>query len=52
MVRNNKIQGLKAISIVLIILWHLNSIFPGWLHSTGDKGVEFFFLNFRLFNCK
>lgn len=40
----NKIQGLRGISIILIVLWHLNSIFPGSLPKTGDKGVEFFFL--------
>lgn len=38
------IQGLRGYSIVLIVLWHLNDIFPNCLPSTGDKGVEFFFL--------
>lgn len=38
------IQGLRGYAIILIVLWHLNSIFPQNLPSTGDKGVEFFFL--------
>lgn len=38
------IQGLRGYSIILIVLWHLNYIFPNCLPSTGDKGVEFFFL--------
>lgn len=42
--RDSRIQGLRGISILLIVLWHLNSIFPNNLPSTGDKGVEFFFL--------
>lgn len=38
------IQGLRGYSIILIVMWHLNYIFPDCLPSTGDKGVEFFFL--------
>lgn len=38
------IQGLRGYAIILIVLWHLNYIFPNCLPATGDKGVEFFFL--------
>ena len=31
-------------AIILIVLWHLNSIFPCCLPAFGDRGVEFFFL--------
>lgn len=38
------IQGIRGIAILMIVLWHLNSIFPGNLPALGDRGVEFFFL--------
>ena len=31
-------------AIILIVLWHLNSVFPNCLPAFGDRGVEFFFL--------
>jgi|GEM_PF-3191098 peptidoglycan/LPS O-acetylase OafA/YrhL len=38
------IQGIRGIAIFLIVLWHLNSVFPNCLPAFGDRGVEFFFL--------
>lgn len=38
------IQGIRGGAIILIVLWHLNSIFPSCLPAFGDRGVEFFFL--------
>ena len=38
------IQGIRGGAIILIVLWHLNSIFPCCLPAFGDRGVEFFFL--------
>lgn len=38
------IQGIRGWAIILIVLWHLNSIFPGDLPAFGDRGVEFFLL--------
>lgn len=38
------IQGIRGYAITMIVLWHLNSIFPGNLSAFGDRGVEFFFL--------
>ena len=38
------IQGIRGYAITMIVLWHLNSIFPGNLPAFGDRGVEFFFL--------
>lgn len=40
----NSLQGLRGWSITLIVLWHLDSVFPNCLPKTGDKGVEFFLL--------
>lgn len=31
-------------AIILIVLWHLNSVFSNCLPAFGDRGVEFFFL--------
>ena len=31
-------------AIILIVLWHLNSVFQNCLPAFGDRGVEFFFL--------
>lgn len=38
------IQGIRGLAIILIVLWHLNSVFPNCLPAFGDRGVEFFFL--------
>lgn len=38
------IQGIRGLAIFLIVLWHLNSVFPNCLPAFGDRGVEFFFL--------
>ena len=38
------IQGIRGVAIILIVLWHLNSVFPNCLPAFGDRGVEFFFL--------
>lgn len=38
------IQGIRGYAIMMVVLWHLNSIFPGNLPAFGDRGVEFFFL--------
>lgn len=38
------IQGLRGWAIILIVLWHMNEIFPQCLPSTGGRGAEFFFL--------
>ena len=38
------IQGLRGWAIGLIVLWHMNEIFPQCLPSTGGRGAEFFFL--------
>ena len=39
------IQGIRGGgAIILIVLWHLNSVFPNCLPAFGDRGVEFFFL--------
>ena len=38
------IQGIRGVAISLIVLWHLNSVFPNCLPAFGDRGVEFFFL--------
>ena len=40
----NVVQGLRGLAILLIVLWHLNDIFPGNLPKTGDRGVEIFLL--------
>lgn len=37
------IQGIRGLAIILIVLWHLNSVFPNCLPAFGDRGVEFFF---------
>jgi len=36
------LQGLRGWAILMIVLWHLNSIFPRTLPKLGDRGVEFF----------
>lgn len=38
------VQGLRGWAISLIVLWHMNEIFPQCLPSTGGRGAEFFFL--------
>lgn len=38
------IQGIRGGAIILIVLWHLNSVFPNCLPAFGDRGVELFFL--------
>ncbi|MCC8050512.1 MAG: acyltransferase family protein [Clostridiales bacterium] len=38
------IQGFRGISIILIVLWHLNYIWPKSLPEIGNIGVEYFFL--------
>lgn len=38
------IQGLRGVAIILIVLWHLNSVFPKILPPLGDRGVEFFLI--------
>ena len=38
------IQGLRGVAIILIVLWHLNSLFPLILPPLGDRGVEFFLI--------
>ena len=38
------IQGIRGLAISLIVLWHLNLVFPNCLPAFGDRGVEFFFL--------
>ena len=30
--------------MLMIVLWHLNSLYPGTLPKLGDRGVEFFLL--------
>lgn len=42
--RRNDIQGLRGWAILLIVLWHMNPIFPTCLPPTGGRGAEFFFL--------
>lgn len=32
------IQGIRGIAIFLIVLWHLNSVFPNCLPAFGDRG--------------
>ena len=38
------LQGLRGWAILMIVLWHLNSLYPGTLPKLGDRGVEFFLL--------
>ena len=38
------IQGLRGWAILMVVLWHLNPLFPGNLPALGDRGVEFFLL--------
>ena len=38
------LQGLRGWAILMIVLWHLNSLYPGNLPKLGDRGVEFFLL--------
>lgn len=43
------IQGIRGIAIFLIVLWHLNSVFPNCLPAFGDRrGWNSFFL-YRVF---
>ena len=38
------LQGLRGWAMLMIVLWHLNSLYPGTLPKLGDRGVEFFLL--------
>ena len=38
------LQGLRGWAVLMVVLWHLNSLFPGNLPKLGDRGVEFFLL--------
>ena len=38
------LQGLRGWAILMIVLWHLNTLYPGTLPKLGDRGVEFFLL--------
>ena len=38
------LQGLRGWAILMVVLWHLNSLYPGTLPKLGDRGVEFFLL--------
>ena len=42
--RIRTLQGLRGWAILMIVLWHLNTIFPRTLPKLGDRGVEFFLL--------
>ena len=38
------LQGLRGWAILMVVLWHLNTLYPGTLPKLGDRGVEFFLL--------
>lgn len=44
------IQGIRGLAISLIVLWHLNSVFPNCLPAFGDRGGGILFSSFWLIN--
>ena len=44
MLRIKSLQGLRGWAILMIVLWHLNPLFPGNLPKLGNLGVEFFLM--------
>lgn len=42
--RIESLQGLRGWAILLVVLWHLNPLFPGSLPRLGNVGVDFFLM--------